>query len=35
MYRKGEDNRKKRHIYVAAFVFVPSVFGDKFPTTEF
>jgi hypothetical protein len=25
MYRKGKDIRKKRHL--AAFVFVPSVFG--------
>jgi hypothetical protein len=27
MYRKGKDIRKKRHL--AAFVFVPSVFGEK------
>jgi hypothetical protein len=33
MYRKGKDIRKKRH--PAAFVFVPSVFGEKFPTAEF
>jgi hypothetical protein len=33
MYRKGKDIRKKRHL--AAFVFVPSVFGEKFPTSEF
>jgi hypothetical protein len=33
MYRKGKDIRKKRHL--AAFVFVPSVFGEKFPTAEF
>jgi hypothetical protein len=33
IYRKGKDIRKKRHL--AAFVFVPSVFGDKFPTAEF
>jgi len=33
MYRKGKDIRKKRHL--PAFVFVPSVFGDKFPTAEF
>jgi hypothetical protein len=30
MYRKGKDIRKK--INLAAFVFVPSVFGEKFPT---
>jgi hypothetical protein len=30
VYRKGKDIRKKRH--VAAFVFVPSVFREKFPT---
>jgi hypothetical protein len=33
MYRKGKDIRKKRHL--AAFVFVPSVFGEKFPTDEY
>jgi hypothetical protein len=33
MYRKGKDIIKKRHL--AAFVFVPSVFGEKFPTSEF
>jgi hypothetical protein len=33
MYRKGKDIRKKRHL--AAFVFVPSAFGEKFPTAEF
>jgi hypothetical protein len=36
MYRKGKYIRKKRRI--AAFVFVPSVFGEKFPkfrTAEF
>jgi hypothetical protein len=33
MYRKGKDIRKKRHL--AAFVFVPSVFGEKFTTAEF
>jgi hypothetical protein len=27
MYRKGKEIRKKRHL--AAFVFVPSVFGEK------
>jgi hypothetical protein len=32
-YRKGKDIRKKGH--PAAFVFVPSVFGEKFPTAEF
>jgi hypothetical protein len=32
MYRKGKDIRKKRNL--AAFVFVPSVFGGRFPTTE-
>jgi hypothetical protein len=30
MHRKGIDIRKKRHL--AAFVFVPSAFGEKFPT---
>jgi hypothetical protein len=33
MYRKGKDIRKKKHL--AAFVFGPSVFGEKFPTAEF
>jgi hypothetical protein len=33
MYRKGKDIRKKRHL--AAFVFVPSVLGKKFPPTGF
>jgi hypothetical protein len=33
MYRKGKDIREKRP--VAAFVFVSSVFGEKFPTAEF
>jgi hypothetical protein len=33
MYRKGKDIIKKRHL--AAFVFLPSVFGEKFPTAEF
>jgi hypothetical protein len=33
MYRKGKDIRKNRHL--AAFVFVLSVFGEKFPTAEF
>jgi hypothetical protein len=33
MYRKGKEIRKKRHL--DAFVFVPSVFGERFPTAEF
>jgi hypothetical protein len=33
MYRKGKYIRKKRHL--AAFIFVPSVFEEKFPTAEF
>jgi hypothetical protein len=33
MYSKGKDIRKKR--YLAAFVIVPSVFGEKFPMAEF
>jgi hypothetical protein len=33
MYRKGKDIRKKRQL--AGFVFVPSVFVEKFPTAEF
>jgi hypothetical protein len=33
MYRKRKDIRKKRHL--AAFVFIPSVFGEKFPIAEF
>jgi hypothetical protein len=33
MYRKGKDIRKKRHL--AAFVFVPSIFGQNVPTAEF
>jgi hypothetical protein len=33
MYRKGKIIGKNRHL--AAFVFVPSVFGEKFPTAEF
>jgi hypothetical protein len=32
MYRKGKYIRKKRHL--AAFVIVPSVFGEKFPMAE-
>jgi hypothetical protein len=34
MYRR-EKTSEKSDIYVAAFVFVPSVFGEKFPTAEF
>jgi hypothetical protein len=33
MFRKGKDIIEKRHL--AAFVFVPYVFGEKFPTAEF
>jgi hypothetical protein len=33
MYNKGKRHRKKRHL--AAFVFVPSVFGEKFLTAAF
>jgi hypothetical protein len=33
MYRKGKDIRKKRHL--AAFVFVPSVFGGNFQQLNF
>jgi hypothetical protein len=33
MYRKEKDIRKKIHL--AAFVFVLSVFGEKFPTDKF
>jgi hypothetical protein len=33
MYKKGKDIRKKRPL--AAFVFAPSVFGEKFSTAEF
>jgi hypothetical protein len=32
MCRKRKDSRKKRNL--AAVVFVPSVFGEKFPTDE-
>jgi hypothetical protein len=32
MYRKGKDISKKR--YLSVFVFVSSVFGEKFPTAE-
>jgi hypothetical protein len=31
--QEGKDIRKKRHL--PALVFVPSVFGEKFPTAEF
>jgi hypothetical protein len=30
--QEGKRHQKKRHL--DAFVFVPSVFGDKFPTAE-
>jgi hypothetical protein len=33
MFRKGKDIRKKTQL--ATFVFVPSVFGEKFSTAEF
>jgi hypothetical protein len=33
VHGKGKDIRKKKHL--AAFVFVPSVFGKKFSTAEF
>jgi hypothetical protein len=33
MYKKGKDIRKKRHL--TAFVFLLSVFREKFPTAEF
>jgi hypothetical protein len=33
MYRKGKGIRKKKHL--AACEFVPSVFGENFPTAEF
>jgi hypothetical protein len=33
MYRKGKDIRKMRQL--ADFVFVPSVFWEKFPTAKF
>jgi hypothetical protein len=33
MHRKGKDIREMRHL--AAFVFVPSVFREKFPTADF
>jgi hypothetical protein len=31
--QEGKKHQKK--IYLAAFVFIPSVFGKKFPTAEF
>jgi hypothetical protein len=31
--QEGKRDQKKRHL--AAFVFVPSFFGEKFPTAEF
>jgi hypothetical protein len=31
--QEGKRHQKKRH--PAAFVFVPSVFGEKFPLAEF
>jgi hypothetical protein len=31
--QEGKRHQKKRHL--ATFVFVPSVFGEKFPTAEF
>jgi hypothetical protein len=33
IFRKEKDIRKMRHL--VAFVFVPSAFGEKFPTAEF
>jgi hypothetical protein len=33
LYRKGKDIREESHL--PAFVFVPSVFGKKFPAAEF
>jgi hypothetical protein len=32
MHRKGKDMRKR---HLAAFAFVASVLGEKFPTAEF
>jgi hypothetical protein len=32
MYRKGR-HQKKRHL--ATFIFIPSIFGEKFPKAEF
>jgi hypothetical protein len=29
----GKEHQKKRHL--AAFVFVPFVYGEEFPTAEF
>jgi hypothetical protein len=31
--QEGKKHQKKRHL--VAFVFVPSVFGEKFPTAEY
>jgi tRNA A37 threonylcarbamoyladenosine dehydratase len=31
--QEGKRHHKKRHL--AAFVFVPTVFGEKFPTAKF
>jgi hypothetical protein len=31
--QEGKRHQKKRHL--AAFVFIPYVFGEKFPTAEF
>jgi hypothetical protein len=31
--QEGKRHQKKRHL--AAFVFIPSLFGEKFPTAEF
>jgi hypothetical protein len=31
--QEGKRHQKKRHL--VAFVLVPSVFGEKFPTAEF
>ncbi len=34
--QEGKSNQKKEtSIFLAAFVFVPSVFEEKFPTAEF
>jgi hypothetical protein len=33
--QEGKRHKKKRDNKIAAFVFVPSVFGEKFPTAEF
>jgi hypothetical protein len=31
----GREKASEKKIHLAAFVFVPSVFGKKFPTAEF